>query len=72
MEVRHFCIAELQHGMVQRISNVWVSSGRDDKPPISEEQVLLTRGSGTEGDQQLHWYKIWRGYTQEYEVVDIK
>ena len=71
VEVRHFCIAELQHGVVQRISNVWVSKGSNDKPSISEEQVLVTRGSSSEG-VQLHWYKIWRGYTQEYEVIDLK
>ena len=72
MTVRHFCIAELQHGVVQRISNVWVSKGDDNQPSISDEQVLLTRGSSTEGDEQLHWYKVWRGYTQEYEVIDLK
>lgn len=69
MEVRHFCVAELQHGVVQRISNVWVGPGRDGLSPISEEQVLLTRGFSTEGDQHLHWCKIWKGYTQEYEVI---
>lgn len=71
VEVRHFCIAELQHGVVQRISNVWVSKGSNDQPSISEEQVLATRGSSTEGDR-LHWYKIWRGYTKEYEVIDLE
>ncbi len=72
MEVRHFCIAELQHGVVQRISNVWVSKGDHAQPAIAEEQLLVTRGSGTGGNQHLHWYKIWRGYTQEYEVIDIE
>ena len=39
MEVRHFCIAELQHGVVQRISNVWVSKGDHAQPAIAEEQT---------------------------------
>ena len=71
VEVRHFCIAELQHGVVQRISNVWVSKGSDDEPSIAEEQVLVTRGYSSEGER-LQWYKLWRGHTQEYEVVDLQ
>ena len=72
MTLRHFCIAELQHGVVQHISNVWLGRGVDRQPAIFAEQVLLTRGCSSEGEEKLHWYKVWRGYAQEYEVIYLK
>ncbi len=69
---RHFCVAELHHGMVQRISNTWLSRGEDGQYSASEEQILLTRGTSTEGNLQLHWCTLWRGYTQDHEVIYMK
>lgn len=70
MEERHFCIAELEQGMVQNISNAWVSRGEDGKF-TTEEQTLLMRGSSSQGDAKLEWYQIRRGYTKDYEVINV-
>jgi hypothetical protein len=71
VEGRHFCIAELEEGIVQKISNAWVSRGEDGRLSASESSLLI-RGISDEGEQLLEWYQICRGYTGRMEVIDVQ
>ncbi|CAK0779720.1 hypothetical protein CVIRNUC_004834 [Coccomyxa viridis] len=67
---RHFCIAELCHGHVQHLSNVWMSRGEDGSF-TANKQLLLERASSSQGHGQVQWYRIWRGHTREHEVIHL-
>ena len=67
---RHFCIAELLHGRVQHLSNVWMSRGEDDSFKANK-QVLLEMASSSQGHGQVQWCRILRGHTGEHEVIHL-
>ena len=68
--VRHFCVAELCHGCVQHLSNVWMSRGEDGSF-IANKQSLLERASSNQGHGRVQWCRILRGHTGEHEVIHM-
>ncbi len=67
---RHFCVVDMEGGVVSRVAHVWVEVGAGKTPQVAQETVVCKRVAADAAQQVC--YSVLYGSRNEWGIVTCR